>query len=194
MPLLGDIYSYIDALKRKAADTVSNPVNSLNQFIGNIGDQQNQNNALMNQAGYGLLGKPTVSALAPQQGPSIGYGNQTSVTPQQQALARGLLAEQGSQMGMAGVIRNGQSTAEWAGTNAPEYIGGNHANDMMQILKEDIATKDFDPSGIRQGLIDWSRESNIHPRYALQSFIRNLNADKELSKAHKSMILQSMNP
>jgi hypothetical protein len=136
MPLLGDIYSYIDALKRKAKDTVSDPVNSLSQFVGNIGDQQNQNNALVNQSGFGLLGKPTVSVLAPQQGPSIGYGNQTAVTPQQQALARGLLADNATSQAMAGMA----SPSEYRGSHTAPMKGDSSAplHDLAQIYPDDI--------------------------------------------------------
>jgi len=102
--LLGEVYSYIDSKKRGLLDAFNNPGDALQQFFGNMGDNQNQTNALMQAAGYGLLGKPQTSVLADSR-PSVGYDqNLRAVTPQQTALARALLAEQGSQMGLAGTI------------------------------------------------------------------------------------------
>lgn len=174
--VLPAIYSASNTAKRRLNGLLADPAGTLGLGLNRFAEDNNSTLNLMANA-YPMAGDKTVLN-----------------SPKQNALARALLADKGTDMAMAGMVRNGQSTAEWAGHNTPDYIGTNHANDMMQILKEDIATKDFNPSGLRQGLIDWSQQSNIHPRYALQAFIRNLNADKELSQVQKSKIFQSLNP
>jgi len=83
--LLADIYSYGDTLKRKVNGLMQDPKGTLEQFVGQLGDTANQNSELMAQAGW-----------IP--------GQKATATPQQQAIARGLLADQGTQMGMAGVV------------------------------------------------------------------------------------------
>jgi len=83
--LLGDIYSYIDSKKRGLLDAVQNPGDALSQFVGNMGDNQNRLSGLMNDAGWMPIAK-------------------SNATPQQSALAQALLAEHGSQMGLAGAI------------------------------------------------------------------------------------------
>jgi len=85
--LLGDLYGYIDSKKRGLLDAFNNPGDALQQFVGNLGDSVNQSNDMMQRTGLA----PTV------------YGK-TNATQQQQALARALMAEQGAQMGMAGVV------------------------------------------------------------------------------------------
>jgi len=81
--LLADIYSYGDTLKRKVNGLMQDPRGTLEQFVGQLGDTASQNSELMAQAGW-IPGQKAAS------------------TPQQQAIARGLLADQGAQMGMAG--------------------------------------------------------------------------------------------
>jgi len=83
--LLGDIYSYGDTLKRKVNGLLADPRGTLEQFVGQLGDQANQTSDLMNQAGW----MPIANVKS---------------TPQQQALARSLLADYGAQSGMAGMI------------------------------------------------------------------------------------------
>jgi len=81
--LLGDIYSYGDTLKRKVNGLLADPRGTLEQFVGQLGDQANQTSDLMNQAGWMPIAK-------------------TSATKEQQAMARALLAEQGTNAAMAG--------------------------------------------------------------------------------------------
>jgi len=88
--LLGDIYSYGDTLKRRVNGLLADPRGTLEQFVGQMGDQANQNSDLMNQAGWMPIAK-------------------TNATKEQQAMARALLAEQGSQMGMAGAVYVGKN-------------------------------------------------------------------------------------
>lgn len=101
MGLLGDIYSYGDTLKRRVNGLLSDPVGTANQFVGQLRDDMNQSNAALDAYGFGPK-KPFVSVLADNR-PSIGYqSNPIAVTPQQRESAKGLLAENGAQMGMAG--------------------------------------------------------------------------------------------
>jgi len=102
--LLGDIYSYGDTLKRKVNGLLADPRGTLEQFVGQLGDTANQTDALMHDAGWSMLKKTPVSMLSDGR-PSIGFAPSASVTPQQQAMARALLAEQGSQMGAAAIIQ-----------------------------------------------------------------------------------------
>jgi len=81
--LLGDIYSYGDTLKRKVNGLLADPRGTLEQFVGQLGDQANQTSDLMNQAGWMPIAK-------------------TNATKEQQAMARALLAEQGTNAAMAG--------------------------------------------------------------------------------------------
>jgi len=101
--LLGDIYSYGDTLKRKVNGLLADPRGTLEQFVGQLGDQANQTSDLMNQAGWMPIAK-------------------TNATKEQQAMARALLAEQGTEQGsMAGMISGGRlpflKKAEEAYTN-----------------------------------------------------------------------------
>lgn len=124
-------------------------------------------------------------------------GNKTVLnSPQQIANFRQQVADHGTNQAMAGMTTGvpRQSSSDWAGKNTPQGIGDTHASDMMQIIREDIGSKDFDPSGIRQSLIDWSGQSSIHPRYSLQAFIRGLNQDKTLTATQKAKIFKVMNP
>lgn len=88
--------------------------------------------------------------------------------------------------------RGPAASAEWAGTNTPARIGEGYASDMMGLVKEDIAAKDFDPAMIRQGLIEWSQKGGIHPGHSLRSFMRQLNADTSITPARKQKILASL--
>jgi len=100
--VLGGLYSYIDGRRRALVDALKNPSDAFNQFVGQLGDQNNENSVLTHNAGYGLIDKPFVSVLADQR-PSIGYSEQSAVSPSQQELARALLSERATQSAMAGM-------------------------------------------------------------------------------------------
>ncbi len=84
--LLGDIYSASNTLKRKVNGLLSDPMGTVNQFVGQLGDDTNTNinNMLV---GHGLFGNKSVLT-----------------TPQQAQQARAALADYGAQSGMAGMI------------------------------------------------------------------------------------------
>jgi len=96
--LLGDIYSYGDTLKRKVNGLLADPRGTLEQFVGQLGDQANQTSDLMNQAGWMPIAK-------------------TNATKEQQAMARALLAEQGTNAATAGMFV-GKGSKTWNGANA----------------------------------------------------------------------------
>jgi len=96
--LLGDIYSYGDTLKRKVNGLLADPRGTLEQFVGQLGDQANQTSDLMNQAGWMPIAK-------------------TNATKEQQAMARALLAEQGANTATAGMFV-GKGSKTWNGANA----------------------------------------------------------------------------
>jgi len=109
--LLGDIYSYGDTLKRKVNGLLADPRGTLEQFVGQIGDQANQTSDLMNQAGWMPIAK-------------------TNATKEQQAMARALLAEQGSQMGMAGTINvSMKPNSTWLSAQSENGMVGGHVKD-----------------------------------------------------------------
>lgn len=109
--LLGDVYSYIDSKKRGLLDAVQNPGDALSQFVGNLGDNQNRLSGLMNDAGWMPIAK-------------------SNATPQQSALARALLAEQGAQMGMAGTINvSMKPNSTWLSAQSDNGIVGGHVRD-----------------------------------------------------------------
>jgi len=79
------VNAYGSGLKSKFMGLLQDPAGSLNQFVSHLGEQVDRNSDLMNQAGWMPIAK-------------------TNATKEQQAMARALLAEQGSQMGIAGVV------------------------------------------------------------------------------------------
>jgi len=79
------VNQYGSGLKSKLMGLLQDPAGSLNQFVGHLGEQTDRNSALMQQTGWA----PTV------------YGKSTA-TPEQSALARALMAEQGTNAAMAG--------------------------------------------------------------------------------------------
>ena len=83
MGLLGDVYSYGDTLKRKVKGLLDDPRGTLDQFVGQLGDDQNANIANM-QTGYGFGGNKSVLA-----------------DPAQVQAAQKALADYGAQSGMA---------------------------------------------------------------------------------------------
>jgi len=179
--LLGDIYSAGDRMKRKLGGLLTNPLENIALGATRIGEDVNRMGALASEAGY------------------IPGDRSVLVSPQQNALARALLAQQGADMGMAGmtapvakVSRGPEASAEWAGTNTPARRGESYASDMMGLVKEDLALKDFDPAMIRQGLLEWSQSAGIHPGHSLRAFMRQLNADQTISPARKQKILSSL--
>jgi hypothetical protein len=83
MGLLGDIYSWGDTQKRRLGGLLSNPLETLALGVRRFGEDQ-----------QGLLDAQANAYPLPGQ-------NSVMVTPQQNALARALLGDQGAQMGMA---------------------------------------------------------------------------------------------
>jgi len=83
MGLLGDVYSYGDTLKRKVGGLLSDPRGTLEQFVGQLGDDMNTNISNM-KTGYGFGGNKSVLS-----------------DPAQVQAAQRALADYGAQSGMA---------------------------------------------------------------------------------------------
>lgn len=67
MPTLADIYSTIDSYKRRLGDTLTNPLSSLGQMVGNANDQARNLNDLTYQAAKeGLSYGPATQQLGEQ--------------------------------------------------------------------------------------------------------------------------------
>lgn len=103
--LLGDIFSYGNTLKRKVNGLLDDPRGTLDQFVGQLGDQTRSNNALADMAGWGLDKAPFVSVLADNR-PSIGQGTPQAITPQMREAAQRLVAENAANSGMAAPIQS----------------------------------------------------------------------------------------
>jgi hypothetical protein len=86
MGLLSDIFSYGDGLKRQVSGLLSDPVGTAALGVQRAGDQWN-----------GLLN--TMQTAYPMSGQ-----NSVLVSPQQRAAAQAQVADQGAQMGMAGIV------------------------------------------------------------------------------------------
>lgn len=84
MGLLADVYSYGDTMKRKVRGLLDDPRATLEQFVGQLGDDTNTNIRNMQQ-GYG-------------------FGGQKATDPAQVAAAQKALADYGAQAGMAGIV------------------------------------------------------------------------------------------
>lgn len=84
MGLLANAFSYGDSLKRKVGGLLADPRGTLEQFVGQLGDDTNTNIRNM-QLGYG-------------------FGGKKSNDPAQVAAAQRALADYGAQSGMAGLI------------------------------------------------------------------------------------------
>ena len=78
MPILADVYSYLDTQKRKLADLLRNPGAAVDQAVGNMSDQQNQESADFTTAkllGQGsVLTSPTEQAAARERLADAGVG------------------------------------------------------------------------------------------------------------------------
>jgi hypothetical protein len=99
MGTLADIYSYGDTLKRKVGGLLNDPRGTLEQFVGQLGDDTNTNITNM-QTGYGF------------------GGNQSALTtPEQKAAARSALADYGAQSGIAGMFV-GKGSRTWDAISA----------------------------------------------------------------------------
>ena len=83
MGLLGDVYSYGDTLKRKVGGLLSDPRGTLEQFVGQLGDDMNTNISNM-KTGYGFGGNKSVLS-----------------DPAQVQAAQKALADYGAQSGMS---------------------------------------------------------------------------------------------
>ena len=83
MGLLGDVYSYGDTLKRKVGGLLNDPRGTLEQFVGQLGDDMNTNISNM-KTGYGFGGNKSVLS-----------------DPAQVQAAQRALADYGAQSGMA---------------------------------------------------------------------------------------------
>jgi len=128
--LLGDIYSYGDTLKRKVNGLLADPRGTLEQFVGQLGDQANQTSDLMNQAGWMPIAK-------------------TNATKEQQAMARALLAEQGSaQGGMAGMIDQKALKGMFPNVDFSLMQKGNQAT-----LSKVVVPKDARGQGVGKGFM-----------------------------------------
>lgn len=183
--LLADLYSAGDRMKRKLGGLLSDPAGTIALGSTRMAEDTNLLSRLASEAGY----MPRTVNRADQS---------VLVGPEQKALARALLADKGAEMGMAGMTnplqpsRGPAASAEWAGTNTPARRGESYADDMMTLVKQDLALKDFDPAMVRQGLIEWSQSAGIHPGHSLRAFMRQLNADQSIPPARKQKILSSL--
>lgn len=196
---MAGLLDFLQSASNTAASNVSAPVDGLAWLLRKAGIPVNEpvgGSDWMQRQG---LTRPVEQSGASLAGETMGLLAPIGVAANAPKIARGLLqmgenAAAPTQLSrQAGVIGSGERlhSSDWAGLNTPEHVAAGHADDMMRILKEDIASKDFDPSGVRQGLIDWAKTSDIHPRYSLQAFLRSLNADKELKPFQKQSILGS---
>ena len=79
------VNAYGSGLKSKLMGLLQDPAGSLNQFANHLGEQVDRNSDLMNQAGWMPIAK-------------------TNATKEQRDMARALLADQGAQGSMAGMI------------------------------------------------------------------------------------------
>lgn len=97
MGLLADVYSYGDTMKRKVRGLLDDPRATLEQFVGQLGDDTNTNIRNMQQ-GYG-------------------FGGKKATDPAQVAAAQKALADYGAQSGIAGMFV-GKSSKTWDAVNA----------------------------------------------------------------------------
>jgi hypothetical protein len=100
MGLLSDVYSYSDGLKRKVRGLLDDPLGTVEQFVGQLGDQTQAGISADHSAGLGLGKKPFVSVLADTR-PSIGWGEPSAVTPQQREAALAQVGQNASNAGLA---------------------------------------------------------------------------------------------
>jgi hypothetical protein len=175
---LAALYSYGDGLKRKMNRLISDPAGTVDLGATRFAEDQNALQQLAANAGY------------------LPGNNSVLQAPEQRDQARSQFADKALELygGMLGTVasRGPAASAEWAGTNTPSRKGEAYAEDMLQIIRQDIAGKDFDPSMVRQGLVEWSQNAGIHPGHSLRAFMRQLESDKSITNTQKKKILDGL--
>lgn len=197
--LLGDVlpwvYSQSDRMKRNLNGLLSDPLGSVEQTIGLLGDAGLRQQATMDrafadpkspfkvtdqnalaEASMGVLRGPLSFAPA---GITVNAGVPYWHDPQKPP-----------KLDQYGQVRDASraGSMEWAGSNTPQARAESIAADMRRLLEEDWHNKDFDPSGVRQSLADWSAKEGLSLGVVYRSFIRELNGAKGLPDSARQMV------
>ena len=141
MPILADVYSYLDTQKRKLADLLRNPGAAVDQAVGNMSDQQNQQ-----------LNDASIAGLVPGQ-------RSVLTSPEEQAAAMGRVADAGTSQALGGTFM-GPGSKIWRADQAAEAMDflKNKSQTWRQTgtaqgpegkLRQEIADQ---PAALRKGI------------------------------------------
>jgi hypothetical protein len=200
--LLSDVLPYVfsrgDALKRYMGGLLSDPMGSMSQTAGLLGDARQEDQRLNTLA----FADPQQPFKVTDQNALSGLIDRTMAGPMGFAPA-GMTAQAGMpywhnpnkppKLDQQGQVRDGSGAGsrEWAGTDTPERKAESLARDMRQMLAEDWKGKDFDPSSVRQGLSMWADEQQLNKGLVFRSFLRELNATKDIPDSAKKRVIEA---